>query len=76
MLVAEQLDQLVEGDVLVGQGFQRVAAHLLEQLLEAHAALHRVAHHHRVDQRADQAFGVEVTPVRDWRADGDRPRCA
>ena len=55
----------------MGQGFQRVAAHLLEQLLEAHAALHRVAHHHRVDQRADQAFGVEVTPVRDRCADGD-----
>ncbi|OEZ49229.1 hypothetical protein DUGA6_62980 [Duganella sp. HH105] len=67
----EHIDQLLERHVLVRVGVQRVAAHPLEQLQEVGAVINLRAQHQRVDEEADQPFGLGAVAVGDRRADAD-----
>ena len=52
----ELLDQLLEGQVLVGVGAERGLAHAAQQLAEGGVAVEAGAQHERVDEEADEAL--------------------
>ena len=67
----EFLHQGVERHVLVRVGLQRGVLDAREQLGERELGVDAVAHHQRVDERADERLGFELVPVRHRHADRD-----
>ncbi|AOE67494.1 hypothetical protein A7317_10940 [Pseudomonas fluorescens] len=67
----QRLDQLLEGQVLVGLGFQGAALGVLEQLSKAHLAVEIGLEHLGVDEKADQRFGLDAVAVGNRHADPD-----
>src|SRR5947209_19532114 len=65
------LDQLLEGQVLVRVCFQRRLPCLPQQLPEAHPVRHARPQDQRVDEEADQAFGLRSVAVGYRRSNKD-----
>ena len=66
----ERLDQLLEGQVLVGIGLQRPGAHPRQVLLEAGRAREVRAQHQRVDEEPDQPLELGAAAPRDGHPHG------
>ena len=66
----ERLDELLEGQVLVGIGLQRPGAHPRQVLLEAGRAREVRAQHQRVDEEPDQALELRTAAPRDGHPHG------
>src|SRR4029077_14955629 len=64
----ELLDQLLEGEVLMREGRERVLPHPVEELREARLSRAIDAQHQGVDEEADQVFGLAPVTVGDGRA--------
>ncbi|XSF17195.1 hypothetical protein VZQ01_00400 [Myxococcus faecalis] len=67
----EFLDELLEGDILMLISRERVQAHLSQQLAEGLPAIDPGAEDERVDEEADEAFGLGAVAVGDGGADRD-----
>ncbi len=67
----QRFDQLLEGQILMGLGFQRAALGVLQQLGEGHLAVEIGLEHLRVDEKADQRFGLDAVAVGDRHADAN-----
>ena len=62
-------DQLLEGHFLVLIGFQRGLPDAAKHLAKGGVSAHVCAHHQRVGEEADQAFGIFANACGDRRAD-------
>ena len=65
------LDQLLEGQLLVGDRFGDIVTHPLDQLTERWIAGEVGAQDDAVDEGADDRFQLRARPPRDRRADRD-----
>ena len=65
------LDELLERQVLMGVGFQGDLAHAPEELAEAGLAGEARAQDEGVDEKPDEAFGLQAGAARERRADAD-----
>ena len=68
---SELLDELLEGQVLVGVGSEGRVAHPREQLAKGRIARQVGAQHQRVDEEPDQALQLGAAAPGDRRADRD-----
>ncbi|KIR14078.1 hypothetical protein PFLU3_56910 [Pseudomonas fluorescens] len=67
----QRLHQLFEGQVLMRLGIQCMLLDLLQQLLDAQLRAELGFHDLRVDEEADQPFGLDAVAVGDGYADAD-----
>src|SRR5205823_1912091 len=67
----EQLDQLLEGQLLVAEGRQGADAHLRQQGVEGLGGVQAAAQHQLIDEEADQGFGGGAGATSYVGADGD-----
>ena len=65
------LDQLLEGEVLVGEGLEGGPPDAGEQLAERRVAREVAAQHQGVDEEADQRLDLRPVAAGDGRADGE-----
>ncbi|MCY1418434.1 hypothetical protein D9M71_339930 [compost metagenome] len=67
----QRIDQLLEGQVLMGLGVERRLAHLAQQFAEALAVVELGLEHLGIDEETDQAFAFHPVAVGVRHADAD-----